>query len=873
MPRRRLRRNFSDSIKAITWIVPSGRPTSNPRTITLSRVIANAETRSPEVSFAWVQSTDHPIILGNTNSSEYDPYVGSVADEIRKMWLTLRSIVSALWRLRSRTKRKGACAVHRFEQLESRCMLAADVIDFGSDVDVVEVGRRDDGAIVVVGTRAQQFGGRAEGVVFTIDSDYSSFTEDVVKVSAGDTHLTGLSPNGQYISGYANDAQDKPFGGFRFNSENTQVRHSTGAIGELATSSAIDVANDGMVVGTTEGPRIPFEWNASVGATTLADSVGTTVQATSELGVTVGYLTGDDGTNRATRWEQGSQVFLETPNGFDSKSHSISADGENVGGSISIVGEAVNDSFSQAVVWEQGKLRYLEGPIGVPFEGRVRSVSDNGYAVGDSDQGGFIWHEDFEGVRMFDEWLRMEFQTALPGPTSSVNDVLFDGDNLLFAISGGVDFVATQLFDRRSFPFLNEEAPSDVSGDAKTSPIDPLLVINELNRAGSYRLPAVRRFNELFLDTNGDGYLAPVDVLVPINRLNNKSNGSQGSDDAPNETPVAEDDVYFMAEDTTLHVLGDGVLGNDHDAESDSFVAVQIRRALHGDVLLNTNGSFTYQPDANFFGTDSFTYVASQNGRYSYTATVTITVASVNDAPVAEDAVFPVASGGKWSDIVPYYDFDYLVDSPGLSATIVDGPMHGMMGWRSNGIFHFRPDPGFVGVDNFTYHVTDGHLSDTATITFNVQPAVAEFSFGVFDFSGNPVDNARVGDELRLVTYVKDARPNATGVSSAYLDVWFDPSAVALTGESVFGGQITGSTSGSTGVQGRISSVGARRLNPSTTGGTIQQLFSISFTVLQPGELIFEGLFDRDHDLLLLGSSDVIDPGLLLFHSFTLRVE
>ena len=52
-------------------------------------------------------------------------------------------------------------------------------------------------------------------------------------------------------------------------------------------------------------------------------------------------------------------------------------------------------------------------------------------------------------------------------------------------------------------------------------------------------------------------------------------------------------------------------------------------------MALNADGSFTYTPNADFNGADSFTYTASDGAAASNVATVTITVTGVNDAPVA----------------------------------------------------------------------------------------------------------------------------------------------------------------------------------------------------------------------------------------------
>ena len=77
------------------------------------------------------------------------------------------------------------------------------------------------------------------------------------------------------------------------------------------------------------------------------------------------------------------------------------------------------------------------------------------------------------------------------------------------------------------------------------------------------------------------------------------------------------------------------MLSNDTDVDSPTLTAALVSGPAHGTLTLNADGSFTYTPDANFNGTDSFTYKASDGLADSNVATVTITVNAVNDAPVA----------------------------------------------------------------------------------------------------------------------------------------------------------------------------------------------------------------------------------------------
>jgi hypothetical protein len=78
-----------------------------------------------------------------------------------------------------------------------------------------------------------------------------------------------------------------------------------------------------------------------------------------------------------------------------------------------------------------------------------------------------------------------------------------------------------------------------------------------------------------------------------------------------NRAPVAPGDAFSTAEDTVLTVPAPGVLGNDTDPDGDPLTAVLVTGPSHGSLTLNANGSFSYTPAADFAGSDSFTYRAS----------------------------------------------------------------------------------------------------------------------------------------------------------------------------------------------------------------------------------------------------------------------
>ena len=126
--------------------------------------------------------------------------------------------------------------------------------------------------------------------------------------------------------------------------------------------------------------------------------------------------------------------------------------------------------------------------------------------------------------------------------------------------------------------------------------------------------------------------------------------------------PVATDDLYGIGEDGILDVAAIGVLGNDTDALSVALTVPPASASLvsstsSGSLALLADGSFTYTPNADFNGTDSFTYKANDGTQDSNTASVSITVTPGNDAPVAD-------AGGPYTATI---DVPVTLDGTGSS--------------------------------------------------------------------------------------------------------------------------------------------------------------------------------------------------------------
>ena len=190
---------------------------------------------------------------------------------------------------------------------------------------------------------------------------------------------------------------------------------------------------------------------------------------------------------------------------------------------------------------------------------------------------------------------------------------------------------------------------------------------------------------------------------------------------------MAVNDTYSVDEDNVLIVTDlSGVLANDSDAEGDLFTAVQVTGPTSGILSLAADGSFTYTPNTNFNGVDSFTYqaVAGSGLALGNVATVTIIVNPVNDAPVAVADAFSVDEDNLLNvNGVLANDID-LIDGDPLTAVLVSGPSNGTLSLGVDGSFIYMPDLNFFGDDFFTYQARDPGqaLSNMATVTITVNP-------------------------------------------------------------------------------------------------------------------------------------------------------
>ena len=180
--------------------------------------------------------------------------------------------------------------------------------------------------------------------------------------------------------------------------------------------------------------------------------------------------------------------------------------------------------------------------------------------------------------------------------------------------------------------------------------------------------------------------------------------------------PQLRDDVAIIAEDNLLTFDPFA----QADAQLKPLLASHIVGApTHGALAVNADGTFSYTPDLDYFGTDSFSYRLSDGPLDSNLATVSLTVTPVNDAPVAADVAMTTAEDTPLVIALGAYASD--VDSTNITTQVVTGPAHGVLVQNNDGTYSYTPDANYNGADSFTYKVNDGELdSNSATVNLTI---------------------------------------------------------------------------------------------------------------------------------------------------------
>ena len=143
------------------------------------------------------------------------------------------------------------------------------------------------------------------------------------------------------------------------------------------------------------------------------------------------------------------------------------------------------------------------------------------------------------------------------------------------------------------------------------------------------------------------------------------------------QAPTASGDAYSLAEGGVLTVSAtQGLTANDTDPDASDqpwLAPMLVSGPAHGTVSLNLDGSFSYTPNADYAGQDSFTYAASDGLKQSAPVSVNLTITPINDAPVAAASSVTLAEDTASVFAASDFQFSDPADTPanGLKAVII----------------------------------------------------------------------------------------------------------------------------------------------------------------------------------------------------------
>ncbi|HEX3255750.1 MAG TPA: Ig-like domain-containing protein [Gaiellaceae bacterium] len=239
-----------------------------------------------------------------------------------------------------------------------------------------------------------------------------------------------------------------------------------------------------------------------------------------------------------------------------------------------------------------------------------------------------------------------------------------------------------------------------------------------------------------FKANDGTADSSAATVSITVNAVNDAPTCSNGSATTDEDTPKA----------ITL---------NCSDVDGDSLTYSIVSGPAHGSVSSGTSASRTYSPAANYNGSDSFTFKASDGSAESNTATFNITVNAVNDAPAADSQ--SVSTNEDTAKAITLTGSD--IDGDSLTFAKVAAPTHGSLGAIgpvtctgtapkscSAGVT-YTPAANYNGSDSFTFKVNDGTLDSaaaTVSITVNAvndDPTIARDNASVTVDEGQTAHN------------------------------------------------------------------------------------------------------------------------------------
>jgi VCBS repeat-containing protein len=291
---------------------------------------------------------------------------------------------------------------------------------------------------------------------------------------------------------------------------------------------------------------------------------------------------------------------------------------------------------------------------------------------------------------------------------------------------------------------------TDADGDALTALLGfgPLHGVLVLNTDGSFDYTADAGY------TGTDAFTVEAD-----DDHGGTTTGTVNITVANTAAPVGAGDSYSAPADALEVDAAGGVLANDTDQGNGTLTAVLATGPAHGTLALSPDGSFTYTPDEDFVGTDTFTYRPTDDDGPGNLTTVSIAV--TDHPPRAEDDTATTNEDTPVAVSVLTNDTDADSDTP-----TVLGASDGLFGTtvvNADGTITYTPDANWNGTDTFVYVIGDGH---------------GRLAFGTATVTVDPVNDAPVATDAAVMTPQNtatdiDLRTLVTDVETAPEDLTF----------------------------------------------------------------------------------------------------
>ena len=217
------------------------------------------------------------------------------------------------------------------------------------------------------------------------------------------------------------------------------------------------------------------------------------------------------------------------------------------------------------------------------------------------------------------------------------------------------------------------------------------------------------------------------DILVPSQKMTlvNVDTNTLTEDNFifyKNHLPEGASDTFVTDEDNPLAFTIAGILANDTDVEDGTpdFSKI-VTGPSNGELVDMGAGSFQYNPDENYNGTDSFVYEIIDSHGSTTTSLVTLTINSVNDAPIADDDAYSGDEDGQISGNVLSNDTDVDGDVMTVQAGTFTTDQGGSVDIGEDGSFIYTPLDNFNSDDSFRYTLLDSQGgSSLGTLTLTV---------------------------------------------------------------------------------------------------------------------------------------------------------